>query len=256
MCLILFALNVHEKYPFILVSNRDEYYNRPTQRPHFWEEYHDLLAGKDKQKGGTWMGITKTGKFAAITNYRDGKDKRKFTTSRGNIVGDYLLEKDSINNYANTLTETSSLYAGYNLLFGSFEESYYFSNKLNETQKVQDGIHGLSNAFLNTDWFKVTRGKLKFADIISRNEHPDVDELFKMMQDKTKAPDNLLPNTGVSNYLEKELSPLFIKIPVYGTRSTTILLYDIDGNITLYEQSYGTFGKTGDPLKFKFSIKK
>ena len=152
MWLIVFANNFLEDYKLIFATNRDEFYNRPSEQAEFWKEHPDLLAGKDLQAGGTWMGITRQGRFAAITNFRDLKNHRTDAPSRGKLTLDFLINDSSPEEYYNRLKPTLNDFNGFNLLLGSVDELYYFSNKTEELQKLESGIHGISNAVLDTPW--------------------------------------------------------------------------------------------------------
>ncbi|MGB5289571.1 MAG: NRDE family protein, partial [Ignavibacteriaceae bacterium] len=159
MCLIVFANNVLNDYKLIFAANRDEFYDRPSEQAEFCKEHPDLLSGKDLLAGGTWMGITKQGKFAAITNFRDLKNHRNDAPSRGKLTLDFLVNNDTPEEYYNKLKPILNQFNGFNLLLGTVDELYYFSNKTDNFQKLQPGIHGISNAILDTPWPKVEKSK-------------------------------------------------------------------------------------------------
>ncbi|GAB4454731.1 MAG: NRDE family protein [Bacteroidia bacterium] len=237
MCLIVISLNNHPIYQLVLVANRDEFYERPTKTANFWEEHPNLLAGKDILAGGTWLGLTTEGKFSALTNYRDVTNLKKNAPSRGNLVLNYLVNKYNPKEYINTFKENEDLYNGFNLLIGNLNELYYYSNISKEFLKINNGIHGLSNAFLNTSWQKVQKGKEKLTNIL-KNSKISPDSLFEMMYDKEIASDDLLPNTGVGLEWERKLSSMFIQSPKYGTRCTTIILLDKNNNLLFGERIF------------------
>ena len=224
MCLILFAYKAHPRYKLIVAANRDETYARETAPADFWKDAPGLLAGRDLEKMGTWMGVTTSGKFAALTNYRDPSEQTIGKRTRGELVADFLKGKDNPKAYLLGLANSRTEYPGYNLLAGNTEELYYFSNRGGTVQKVEPGVHGVSNHLLNTDWPKVERGKAGLASVISE-DHPDlVDRLFIHLENADPAPDHQLPSTGVSLEWERLLSPMFIKSEGYGTRSSTVIL--------------------------------
>jgi uncharacterized protein with NRDE domain len=224
MCLILFAYKTHPKYKLIVAANRDETYARGTAPADFWEDAPELLAGRDLEKMGTWMGVTTSGKFAALTNYRDPSETTTGKRTRGELVADFLKGTADPHAYLHGLANSRQEYPGYNLLSGNVEELYYYSNRGGPLRKIEPGIHGVSNHLLNTDWPKVELGKEGLARIISEN-HPDlVDRLFAHLENADPAPDHLLPSTGVSLEWERLLSPMFIKSEGYGTRSSTVIL--------------------------------
>lgn len=224
MCLILFAYNVHPEYKLMVAANRDEFYQRPTAPAHFWEEEPEILAGRDLVKMGTWMGVTKTGRFAALTNYRDPKEITDGKRSRGELVADALQYKGQIKDYMESLVRNNDLYPGYNLLAGDGNALYYYSNVGQELMKVTPGIYGVSNHLLNTEWPKVQMGKNGLTEIINNKQMDLVEGLLTLLQKTDQAPDENLPRTGISLELERMLSPMFIKSEGYGTRSSTVLL--------------------------------
>ena len=237
MCLILFAYKAHPKYKLIVAANRDEAYARETAPAYFWEEAPEVLAGRDLEKMGTWMGVTTSGKFAALTNYRDPSEQTIGKRTRGELVADFLKGRVNPQAYLLELANRRQEYPGYNLLAGDVEELFYYSNRGGLMRKVEPGVHGVSNHLLNSDWPKVERGKSGLASIIS-DGHPDlVDRLFAHLENADPAPDHLLPSTGVSLDWERLLSPMFIKSEGYGTRSSTVILMD-DSKIYFNERVY------------------
>jgi len=226
MCLILFAYQVHPQYKLMVAANRDEFYQRPTAPVHYWEDVPEILAGRDLEKMGTWMGITKSGRFAALTNYRNPKEVTEGKRSRGELVADALQYNGDIREYMQSLVNNKEMYPGYNLLAGDGDELYYYSNVGQELIKVTPGIYGVSNHLLNTAWPKVQAGKEGLAAILN-SEHEDyIEPLLTLLQKADQAPDEKLPQTGVSLEWERMLSPVFIKSGDYGTRSSTILLME------------------------------
>lgn len=224
MCLILFAYKAHPKYKLIVAANRDEAYARETESADFWEDAPEVLAGRDLEKMGTWMGVTSSGKFAALTNYRDPSEITVGKRTRGELVADFLKGTIHPQSYMLDLANRRQEYPGYNLLAGNIEELYYYSNRGGPLQKVEPGVHGVSNHLLNTDWPKVERGKAGLASIISEEKPDLVNRLFDHLENADPAPDHLLPSTGVSLEWERLLSPMFIKSEGYGTRSSTVIL--------------------------------
>jgi uncharacterized protein with NRDE domain len=241
MCLIIIAYQVHPVYKLIVAANRDEFLQRPTAPIHYWEDSPGILAGRDLEKMGTWMGITTTGRFAALTNYRDPMEVTKGMRSRGELVADALKHKGNVKDYMQSLVGKKDLYPGYNLLAGDGSELYYYSNKGQRLQNVGPGIYGISNHLLNTEWPKVQKGKERMSKIINGEQDELIEKLLNMLQDTDHAPDELLPNTGVSSEWERKLSPLFIQSENYGTRSSTVTLMT-DQEIQYVERVYSTDG--------------
>ena len=253
MCLIVFANNVHPKYKLIFAANRDEFYNRPSEQAEFWSEYPDLLAGKDLQAGGTWLGITKQGRFAAITNYRDLKNLKPNAPSRGNLTLDFLISDISPQEYYTKLKPTINEYNGFNLLPGTVDELFYFSNMTDGLMKIESGIHGISNAVLNTPWPKVEKGKQQLQRLLQQDEI-HAWEVIDILKNSNPAKDQDLPDTGVGPELERMLSPIFIKSEKYGTRCSTVVMIDNDNNVKFVEKFFfdgiGHFSNR----EFKFRI--
>ncbi|RSD29469.1 NRDE family protein [Mesobacillus subterraneus] len=226
MCLILFAYKAHPKYKLIVAANRDEFYDRPTAPANFWEDAPEILAGRDLEKMGTWMGVSTSGKFAALTNYRGPKESGVGKRTRGELVADYLKGTAYTKDYLEKLSQRRHDYPGYNFLAGDLDHLYYYSTRGGQIQTIQPGIHGVSNHLLNTNWPKVERGKAGLAEIVA-NEHGDLPELlFAQLENADPAHDDMLPSTGVSLEWERLLSPMFIKSEGYGTRSSTVILMD------------------------------
>jgi len=238
MCLINFHFQEHPNYKLIVAANRDEFYKRPTASAHFWEDEPDLLAGRDLLQKGTWLGVTKHGRFAALTNYRDPAHMSIGKFSRGEIVRSYLTEDISSKVFLESLHKRKDNYTGFNLLVGNPDELFYYSNIQKEIIEVSAGIHGLSNHLLDTPWPKVTKGKQALKNYIMNQEKVKLDDLFSILSDEEIADDSELPKTGVSLEIERKLSPLFIKTPNYGTRSSSILTVDNDNNFTFAERTY------------------
>ena len=253
MCLIVIGYNYHPDYKLFFAANRDEFYHRPSSPADFWNDEPSLLAGRDLKEGGTWCGITKNGRFAAITNYRDMKLIKKDALSRGRIVTDFLLGTSSPEFYSNELKESSDLYNGYGLIFGDVNELLFFSSQTKKTIKIETGIHGLSNHLLDTPWFKVRKAKELLKKAIDKGDTL-VDDLFLMLSDKTISPENELPDTGLPKEIERNISSIFVETPDYGTRSSTVILIDKKDNVTFIEKSLDTETKKWTINAFKFEL--
>lgn len=250
MCLILFAYKSHPKFDLILAANRDEFYERPTGEAFWRGTKPDILAGIDHHAGGTWMGMSECGRFAALTNYRNPADMSPHRASRGKLVYEFLSSGIDAESYACSLNESASQYNGYNLIFGTVDRLTYYSNKTAEDIPLNKGIYGLSNHLLDTPWVKVQKGKAGLTEIIN-NEFTEED-LFKLMHDEQRADDKDLPETGVGIEKERMLSPMFIKSDNYGTRCSTVILVSKNGDVTFTERTYGRAG-TSD-VKYEFNI--
>ncbi|MBO0959398.1 NRDE family protein [Neobacillus sp. MM2021_6] len=239
MCLILFAYQVHPEYKLIVAANRDEFYQRPTAPAHFWEDQPEILAGRDLEKMGTWMGITASGRFAALTNYRNPRESTDGKHSRGKLVADALKYNGDSKDYMKQIVRHKDLFPGYNLLAGDGDELFYYSNIGNKLEELEPGLYGVSNHLLNSEWPKVQKGKEGLTQIIHGKKEELVEKLFLLLQNSDPAQDESLPKTGVSLEMERMLSPLFIKSEKYGTRSSTVLLLS-EKEIQYVERVYTT----------------
>jgi uncharacterized protein with NRDE domain len=246
LCLILFAYHAHETYKLIVAANRDEFYKRPTTSVHYWEDHPHILAGRDLHKMGTWMGVTKTGRFASLTNYRDPNEQTDGKRSRGELVANFLKDNEHPEFYMRELAKKRHLYPGYNLLAGDANELYYYSNMEDKVQKLESGIYGVSNHLLNSEWPKVKSGKERLSKIITEGNDGLAERILTFLNEAEPASDEMLPHTGVSLEWERILSPIFIKSEGYGTRSSTVLLMT-DEEIHLQERVYTKEG-TNDQL--------
>lgn len=256
MCLLVFSYKKHPVYDLIFATNRDEFYERPTRAAQFWEKEPSVLAGKDLQAGGTWLGITKEGKFSAITNYRDPSIQKEDAPSRGHLVFDYLIGDENPEQYVKNVDERADKYNGFNLLTGDMSEltMKYYSNQEQKIRDLDAGLYGLSNKLLDTPWPKVQKAKNRLAEII---DSPDISgqDLFDLLNDHERAPDDKLPDTGIPQEMERAVSPIFIKTENYGTRNSTIILVDKSGNVTFEERRYQSGTQIVDEKnRFQFQI--
>ncbi len=254
MCILFIAVNQHPDYPLIIAANRDEFHKRPTQASHFWHSNSHVLAGKDIQAGGTWMGITTSGRVAALTNIRAPGEDRPLAVTRGELVSNFLLGSQSNREYATWLDETHMHYNGYNLLFGNLTKLQVFNNFERKIYQLNDGVYGLSNASLNSPWPKLDAGKSALANYcrnagILKHEH-----LFELLKNEQAAKDEDLPQTGIPFEWEKKLSSIFIKSQEYGTRSSTLLKIDNHNEVYWEERTFDTEAKEIDRKQFNFLI--
>lgn len=254
MCLLLIALNTHSTYPLILLANRDEYYERPSASARFWDEAPFLLAGRDLRAGGTWLGITKSGRIAAVTNYRDPASMKEGAPSRGKLVSDFLLGQKEPIKYLHSLDREAGKYNGFSLIIGGKGRLYWYSNRGQGVQSLGPGIYGLSNHLLDTPWPKVDRGKDALTSLLSGLGAPSLEELFYILADRTLAPDSSLPHTGVELEWERILSPIFIVSPTYGTRSSTVLLVDRNDRVSFVEKTFNSDLNHPQSARYEFRI--
>jgi len=254
MCLILFAYRNHPRYNLILAANRDEFYERATARLNFWNSDPDILAGRDLRYGGTWMGLTRSGKFAAVTNFRDKGEFREHPLSRGLMVRDFLAGSRSPGQFIEDIVQREGQYNGFNLLAADHTDMVYYSNRSHRLQVLEPGIYGLSNHLLETPWPKLVRSKEKFSNLVNSSTEFNPEIFFEILSDTVKAPDDQLPDTGFGIEWERILSSPFISSPEYGTRASTVILAGKDGNIRVMERSYRYQGDPGKTSDISFSI--
>lgn len=257
MCLAAFALNAHPRFPLVIAANRDEFFARPAAPMAWWEVAGtEVLAGRDLSAGGTWFGLTRAGRLALLTNIREPGRQRADAPSRGALVVDWLRRDDDATRFAASLAPG---YNGFNLITADLarRDWHWISNRTPSAQRLPDGIHGLSNAALDTPWPKTLGLKAALASALAADPAPDVliERLFQALADPTPAPDAALPDTGVGLARERLLSPRFVRLPdpdapdlaVYGTRCSTVLVQEADGRLTVVERSVAADGRgTGE----------
>ncbi|MEH6551837.1 MAG: NRDE family protein [Pseudomonadales bacterium] len=250
MCLIVFAYKTHPDYPLVLLANRDEFYQRPTLASRFWPQQNAILAGRDEQAGGTWMGINRNQRFIALTNHRHPSQGGDFK-SRGHICRDFLSGEQDCHQFLQKMANESDLYAGYNLLLGDGEQMFYYGSRDKQIQQLEAGIYGLSNATLDSPWPKTDRAKDQLSQQLVENLNRE--SLLAVLQDPSLPPDTHLPDTGIGLDLERILSPIFINSEGYGTRSSTLLLCRKD-DADWTERSYNSAGTVSGEVQYRFSF--
>lgn len=242
MCLILLAWHAHPEYPLVFAGNRDEAYERPSAAADFWKDEPDIFGGRDLEKHGTWLGITRTGRMAAVTNYRDGPTRMPAPRSRGALTADFLRGGGTPEAYLKRVVPAAGQYGGFSLLVGDIGHLWSHSNRGAGIEKVTPGVHGLSNHLLDTPWPKVVRGRQKVAALLKAGEEELIRGLFDTLADRSAAPDAELPDTGVGAGRERELSPAFIAGERYGTRASTVLLVSRGNEVIFIERRFGALG--------------
>jgi uncharacterized protein with NRDE domain len=252
VCLILFAHRAHPRYRLVVAANRDEWFRRPSAPAAFWPERPDLLAGRDLEQGGTWLGVTRAGRFAALTNYRDPRSKRDAAPSRGALVTGFLAGEDAPGAYAERLAGQAARYNGFNLLAADGDELACASSRAARAARVEPGVHGLSNGVLDEPWPKVRKGRERLAAVLAgRFEAAD---LFALLKDESRADDAELPATGVSLEWERQLSAMHIRAEGYGTRCATVVLVDADGTVAFHERTFDPDGRAVNDVEHRFTL--
>ena len=238
MCLVVLGLHAHPGYPLVVAANRDELVARPSDPVGYWPNHDGLLAGRDLAAGGTWLGATRSGRFAALTNVREPRAFDAHAPTRGELVVRFLAASDAPIEHLRRLATEGGSRNGFNLLAAASGRLAWFSNRGSGPREVEAGVHAVSNALLDTPWPKTRRSAAGLARILGRQDALEPEELFALLADREPAPDGELPDTGVGLATERILSSPFIAAPGYGTRGSTLLLVLPTGRATLFERRF------------------
>ena len=242
MCLLILAHQVSSDYPLLVAANRDEFHARPTAASRFWPEYPELLAGQDLLQGGTWMGMTRRGRFAAVTNYRDPSHTPEAPRSRGELALKYLTGSQTPADFLRGMAAQAQDYAGFNLLVGDRNSLWHYTNSdTKDPQNLPPGVYGLSNATLDTPWPKVVLGKAKLLALLETGPMCHR-ALADVVSSQRLANQNSLSAQGLDSTMESTLSPQFIVTDTYGTRSSTTLWFDAQAQASWLEMSFNAQG--------------
>lgn len=238
MCLIVFAWRPGHPQPLLMAANRDEFYDRPSLPLIEWPDTPGVIAGRDQQAGGTWLGIGPQGRFAALTNIRDPRQPPR-GRSRGELPIQYLGGKLGPQEFSYELARRAGDYSGFNLLLGDHQQLWLLNSRAGEPVQLSEGIYGLSNAELDTPWPKVEKAKALLSECLIT---PQIPSLLDLLHDAQQVEDARLPDTGVGLNTERLLSSIFIATRSYGTRASTVLVMHADGRRQLVERSFGPNG--------------
>lgn len=250
MCILFLAINRHPKYPVIICANRDEFHQRSTQQMHQWQT-PPIIAGKDLEAGGTWLGVNANGAFSALTNFRQSSEITPHKRSRGELVLKALTgEQQETENY---MLESLGQYHGYNLVYGPLTSLKCFDSINQKFHEITDGFHSVSNGAFDDIWPKMAHGQALLESAVSTDPELNIDNLFEIMRNNQQSKESELPNTGIEKDWEQLLSSIFIVSPEYGTRSTSIITLDTDQNIKVYERSYDNTGQTTQAESFSIT---
>lgn len=254
MCIVTFNQHEHPKYKLIIASNRDEFYERPTAKAHFWEDHPTILAGRDLKEMGTWLGITKTGRLAILTNFRDLASEKSDRKSRGSIVKEFLTSNDEPYTLFEQLQQNKFDYNGFNFVGGTIDQLYHYGNHEMDITSFKAGTYSISNGPLNISWPKTKKAKTMLENYLSQEEEVYIEDIFTQLNNRQLAPDEELPNTGIDFGLERNVSSIFIdREPNYGTKTSTVILVTYDNEVTFIERTFEQ-GQFADEKKFAFSI--
>ena len=239
MCLIAFAWKAHPDFSLVVAANRDEWYDRPAVPASWWHGHPQIFAGRDLKAGGTWLGISRNGRFAALTNFRDPSDRKADAPSRGALAVDFLTATVSARDFLLAVRENAPRYQGFNLLVSDGQALCYFSSRIGEILAVPPGVHALSNHTLNEPWPKVIRAKSALEAALRENMPAEARRMaiYDLLSSDAKAADEDLPDTGVGHEWERLLSPALIVTDKYGTRCSTVLTISCDGVADFEERS-------------------
>ena len=252
MCLIALAHRAAPGLRLLVAANRDEMFERPAAPAHFWEDHAQILAGRDLRAGGTWLGMSRTGRFGAITNFRNPLDRRDDAPSRGALVSDFLLGEESPQAYLSRIAARAGAYNGFSLLVGDGNELWFCSNRNGDASRVEPGIHALSNHVLDEPWPKVRRAREGLRRLLAGSF--DAEDCFELLADETVAPDSELPHTGIGLERERKASAIRIIDPVYGTRCSTVVIVRETGEMQFHERSFAADGPVTGTASFNFSV--
>jgi uncharacterized protein with NRDE domain len=251
MCLILFAWQQHPDLPLIVIANRDEYYARASRDAHWWEDA-DIFAGRDLEADGTWLGVNRQGRFAAVTNVREAGAMRQGLRSRGELTRNFLGTDATATAYLQQLQEHDQEYAGFNLLLGDAQALWFYSNRERRIRRIEAGVYGVSNGQFDEPWPKLKSAREALAaQLVDSVEH---NRLMDILTDQHIAADHELPGTGVELDIERLLSSRFIRSPDYGTRACTVVTFAQNGQIDFSEQNYIDAEQPGSLQRERFTI--
>jgi len=256
VCINAFSFGNSTKYPFVLIANRDEFLNRKSLHASFHGENNSILSGIDSEKSGTWLGITKSGRFAMVTNFRNPHLIKDLKSTRGQLVNDFLSSELSPMEFCQTIKSTWDQFNGFNLIVADLNDLnfWYASNISLETCKLKPGLHGICNALLDTPWPKMNLLKEGLRNVMMEEETLNLDLLQPLLLNKKKFPPTELPNTGVSTAIEELLSSIFISSPAYGTVCSTVILVDFHGKVLFRELVHNHVQSTFVSNDFQFYI--
>ena len=252
MCLILVAWRVHPDFPLVVAANRDEFFMRPTTAAAWWQENNSVLAGRDLQGGGTWLGVTRQGRFAALTNYRDPQAQVPTAPSRGRLVSSFLTAEGALADNLAQVARRGTWCNGYSFLGCDGQQLGLCSSSDPAPRLLEPGIYGLSNHLLDTPWPKVREAKQRMTAALQAL--PDNEQLLDLLLDDRPAADAELPATGVSLELERSLSSAFVRAPGYGTRSSTLVLVSADGDVAFDEWTWEPDGALAGLARQRFAL--
>jgi uncharacterized protein with NRDE domain len=250
MCLVVVAFNVSAANPLVVAANRDEFHARPTQDANWWPDQPDIIAGRDLEAGGTWLGLHRDGRFATVTNYRDAESQRRELRSRGHLVTGFLQSKQAPADYLRAINPDD--YAGFNLLLTDGTSLAYLSNRGAGLQELAAGIYGLSNATLDTPWEKVARSKARLAALLEHDQINDT-QLLRLLNDRDKGPLDEVDSRHLPFATAHAITAPFIVTADYGTRCSTIVRAEQSGRWHFLERRFDANGTSSGESHYSFA---
>ena len=244
MCLVLFSYQPGSDFPLVVAANRDEFYARPALGAHYWEDAPGIYGGRDLSAGGSWLGVTTSGRFATVTNFAEEAGGPEPPLSRGALVGDFLMGPSPAHEFVHEIHGDD--YRGFNLLAYDGQRLAYTSNR-GFTEDLTPGIYGLANAELGARWPKVVSGRKSLAAEVSSPAGPACERLIRLLNDDSQPDDRELPKRGRPLALERRVAPRFIRGDEYGTRASTAVIFDVRENVIRFvEQTYLAHGEPAE----------
>ena len=251
MCLLIIAIDQHPDLPLIVAGNRDEFHARPSREAHWWPDRPDTLGGRDLQAGGTWLAVTRRGRFAAVTNFRDAQREPRLLQSRGHLITGFLDGSDSPIDHTRMID--GDQYGGFNLLLAETGSAAYLSNRGAATRPLQPGLYGLSNATLDDPWTKVTRSKAKLEELLAADNVNET-TLLRLLDDREKGSPDEVRSNGLSFSMAHALTAPFVLNTEYGTRCSTVLTMSKLGRVRFVERRFGSDGRATGDSSFAFEL--
>jgi uncharacterized protein with NRDE domain len=254
MCILLVAHDTHPAYRLVLAANRDEDYDRPTAPAEFWQDAPEILGGRDLRDGGTWLGVSRSGRWAALTNFREPGPRREDAPSRGGLVAGFLRSLLNPEDFVRSAAPGEDAYNGFSLFCGDGRTLAFLSNRDGAPRRLAPGIYGLSNGRLDTPWPKVQLGQRGLGALLESAPPLDEAGAFALMADGSRPPDEELPDTGYGMAIERALSPIFVVTERYGTRCSTLLTIDREGGVRFVERTFQRRPDAWAERRFEFQL--
>jgi uncharacterized protein with NRDE domain len=252
MCLALIATRLRDDLPLVVAANRDEFFRRAAAPAAFWAEAPGLLAGRDLEAGGTWLGVTRAGRFALLTNHRDPRSHREGAPSRGALVAEYLKGEENAGDFLRRKEKEGRAYNGFHLVVGGLSEVWYFTNTDGSLRLLEPGVHGLSNGPVDDPWPKTRWAVDRLTKVLAGPGDPSPSSLLELLADRSRVPDAELPSTGIPLEWERALSSVFVLHGAYGTRCSTALFFSKDGRVRFVERSFDPSGAPAGTVDVSF----